>query len=53
MLKAILPKDLVIGQNEEFIMYMLSNAFEVKYLNNVIKTKKSVKRNKQLTISKY
>ena len=53
MLKAILPKDLVIGQNEEFIMYMLSNVFEVKYLNNVIKTKKSVKRNKQLTISKY
>ena len=34
------PKDLIIVQNE-FVMYMLSNAFEAKYLNNVIKTRKS------------
>ena len=34
------PKDLIVAQNE-FVMYMLSNAFEVKYLNNVIKTRKS------------
>ena len=31
------PKDLIIVH----VMYMLSNAFEVKYLNNVIKTRKS------------
>ena len=45
ILKPILSKDLIIGQNEEFIMYMLSNDFEIKYLNNVIKTIKSVKPN--------
>ena len=45
ILKPILPKDLIIGQDQEFIMYMLSNVFEVKYLNNVIKTIKSVKPN--------
>ena len=45
ILKPILPKDLLIGQNEEFIMCMLPNFFEVKYLNNVIKTIKLVKPN--------
>ena len=45
ILKLILPKDLIIGQNEKFIMHMLSNVFEVKYLNNVIKTIKSVTSN--------
>ena len=29
ILKLILPKDLIIGQNEEFTMYMLPNVFEV------------------------
>ena len=45
ILKPMLPKDLLIGQNEESIMCMLPNVFEVKYLNNVIKTIKLVKPN--------
>ena len=34
-----------MGQNEELMMYMLLNVFDVKYFTNVIKTIKTVKQN--------
>ena len=45
ILKSNLPKNLIVGQNEKLFMYVLSNFLEAKYLNNFLKTIKSVKPN--------
>ena len=36
LLSKSLPSDLMIGQNEEFILYMLSNEFTIKHANDNI-----------------
>ena len=36
ILSEILPSDITIGQNEDFILYMLSNKFVIKHVNNEI-----------------
>ena len=33
---SVLPKGVVVGQNEDFIVYMLSNTFDVTHLNHCI-----------------
>ena len=36
ILSEILPSDITIGQNEDFILYMLSNKFVINHVNNEI-----------------
>ena len=36
LLSKTLPSDLMIGQNEEFILYMLSSEFTIKHANHNI-----------------
>ena len=43
VLKCVLPFDISIGQNEEFLHYILSNSFITTHRNNKITTIKMVK----------